>query len=146
MKISTKGRYGLRAMLDLAINSKGSHVSLFSIAERQNISVNYLEQVFSVIRKAGLVNSVKGAQGGYMLADSPSHIKVGDILKCLEGDLSVVDEDSEKGPQQNDLQKCISLCVWDKLNKSINDVVSSITLQDLVEEYRGMNTYPMFYI
>jgi Rrf2 family protein len=146
MKISTKGRYGLRAMLDLAINSNGSHVSLFNIAERQNISVNYLEQVFSLLRKAGLVNSVKGAQGGYMLADTPAKIKVGDILKSLEGDLVVVDDDTDRGEQSNEMQQCITKCVWDKLNASIDNVVSSISLEDLVEEYKGMNSYPMFYI
>jgi Rrf2 family protein len=146
MKISTKGRYGLRAMLDLAINSNGSHVSLFNIAERQNISVNYLEQVFSLLRKAGLVNSVKGAQGGYMLADSTAKIKVGDILKSLEGDLVVVDEDTDRGEQSNEMQQCITKCVWDKINASIDNVVNSISLEDLVEECKGMNSYPMFYI
>ena len=143
MKISTKGRYGLRAMLDLAVYSKGSHVSLFNIAERQNISVNYLEQVFSSLRKGGLVNSVKGAQGGYMLALNPDKIKVGDILKCLEGDLSVVNEDNEKS---NDMQRCITNCVWNTINSSINDVVNSITLENLIQNYKGMSSYPMFYI
>lgn len=146
MKISTKGRYGLRAMLDLAVNSGGTHVSLFNIAERQNISVNYLEQVFSQLRKSGLVNSVKGAQGGYMLADSPSKISVGDILKSLEGDLVVVDEDTDRGEQSNEIQQCITKCVWNKINESINSVVNSISLEDLVEEYKGLNNYPMFYI
>lgn len=84
MKISTKGRYGLRAMLDLALNSLGDHVALSNIAERQDISVSYLEQMFSVLRKAGLLKSVKGAQGGYVLADRPSQIKVGTILRALE--------------------------------------------------------------
>jgi Rrf2 family protein len=89
MKLSTKGRYGLRAMVDLAVHSSGEHVALYSIAERQNISENYLEQVFSILRKAGLVKSVKGAQGGYTLADKPSNISIGAILRVLEGDLSV---------------------------------------------------------
>lgn len=143
MKISTKGRYGLRAMLDLAVNSNGGHVSLYNIAERQNISVNYLEQVFSALRKSGLVISIKGAQGGYKLAANPMNIKVGDILKSLEGCLSVVSADSEN---ETDMQQCIIKCVWNKINKSIDDVVNSITLQDLIDEYKGMNEYPMFYI
>lgn len=143
MKISTKGRYGLRAMLDLAVNSNGGHVSLYNIAERQNISVNYLEQVFSALRKSGLVISIKGAQGGYKLAANPMNIKVGDILKSLEGCLSVVSADSEN---ETDMQQCITKCVWNKINKSIDDVVNSITLQDLIDEYKGMNEYPMFYI
>lgn len=143
MKISTKGRYGLRAMLDLAVNSNGGHVSLFNIAERQNISVNYLEQVFSSLRKSGLVLSIKGAQGGYRLAEKPMNIKVGDILKSLEGSLSVVSTDAENG---TDMQQCITKCVWSRINESIDSVVNSITLQDLVDEYKGMNEYPMFYI
>ena len=91
MRISTKGRYGLRAMMDLAAYSNGGHVSLSSIAKRQMISTNYLEQVFSVLRNAGLVKSIKGAQGGYVLAKKPSEIRIGTILRVLEGYLSVVD-------------------------------------------------------
>ncbi|MDR3552637.1 MAG: Rrf2 family transcriptional regulator [Clostridia bacterium] len=147
MKISTKGRYGLRAMLDLALYSSGSHVSLFNIADRQRISVNYLEQVFSLLRKAGLVRSVKGAQGGYTLADKPSAIRVGTILRILEGDLSVIDEDSENAEIENNaLQSCIKQCVWDRINESIDAVIDSITLQDLIDEYKGSESHPMFYI
>ncbi|HOB20914.1 MAG TPA: Rrf2 family transcriptional regulator, partial [Candidatus Atribacteria bacterium] len=79
MKISARGRYGLMAMLDLAVNSANEHISLYSIADRQNISPSYLEQVFSLLRKAGLVNSIKGAYGGYKLAGEPRDIRVGDI-------------------------------------------------------------------
>lgn len=149
MKISTKGRYGLRSMVDLAVNSSGDHVSLCSIAERQNISENYLEQVFSTLRKAGLVKSVKGAQGGYVLADHPSNIKVGTILRALEGDLSVVDEDLEgDASSQNSVQRCIKVNVWDKMNESIEKVVDSLTLEDLVNDYKRMNdkNVLMFYI
>jgi Rrf2 family transcriptional regulator, cysteine metabolism repressor len=146
MKISTKGRYGLRAMLDLAIYSSGEHISLLSIANRQDVSVNYLEQVFSILRKAGLVISVKGAQGGYMLASPPSKIRVGDILRCLEGNLCVVDEETEKGNEPTPIQQCIAHNVWEKINGSINEVVDSITLDDLANDYNGMNQYPMFYI
>lgn len=149
MKLSTKGRYGLRSMVDLAVHSAGEHVSLCNIAERQNISENYLEQVFSILRKAGLVKSVKGAQGGYILADHPSNIKVGTILRALEGDLSVVDEDLEDDISgQNTIQKCIKVNVWDKMNESIAKVVDSLTLEDLVDEYNKMNEKNalMFYI
>ena len=92
MKVSTKGRYGLRAMVDLAIHAPEGHVALNAIAKRQDISVNYLEQVFSALRKAGLVKSVKGAQGGYAMAMRPSQMTVGMILRSLEGKLVVVDE------------------------------------------------------
>ncbi len=148
MKLSTKGRYGLRAMVDLAASSSGDHVSLYSIAERQNISENYLEQVFSILRKSGLVKSVKGAQGGYVLADAPSKTKVGKILRALEGELSVVDEDSEGDASPGSIQKCIKVNVWDKMNKCLNTVADSLTLEDLVNEYKKMNNKDsvMYYI
>lgn len=148
MKLSTKGRYGLRAMVDLAASSKGDHVSLYSIAERQNISENYLEQVFSILRKSGLVKSVKGAQGGYVLADAPSKTKVGKILRALEGELSVVDEDSEDDAPQGSIQRCIKVNVWDKMNKCLNAVADSLTLEDLVNEYKKMSNKDsvMYYI
>ena len=140
MKLSTKGRYGLRAMLDLAINSSGDHVSLYSIAERQNISENYLEQVFSILRKAGLVKSVKGAQGGYVLAALPANTKVGTILRALEGDLSIVDEEAESsGLSERTMLNCLKYMVWDKMNESLNQIVDAVTLEDLVNEYKKMN-------
>lgn len=149
MKISTKGRYGLRAMVDLAVNSMGDHVSLNSIAERQNVSANYMEQVFSTLRKACLVKSVKGSQGGYVLADSPSNIKVGTILRALEGNLCIVDENAEEyNSDQGSIKYCVAVNVWDKINESLNKIVDSITLDDLVSEYKKMNEdLPlMFYI
>lgn len=147
MKISTKGRYGLRAMVDIALNSAGDHVALKAIAERQNISENYLEQVFSVLRKAGLVRSVKGAQGGYTLADSTSNTTVGDILRVLEGELTVVDDEADKNGEQT-IENLLSSKVWKKINESVNGVVNSITLEDIVEEYKKLNGDQalMFYI
>ena len=146
MKVSTKGRYGLRAMVDLAVFSNGDHVSLNSIAERQNISINYLEQVFAALRKAGLVNSVKGAQGGYILAGDPSNIRVGGILRVLEGDLSIIDgEDAEN---RSCMQTCLKAMVWDKMNCCLNELVDGITLEDLAEDYKKMNGLnpEMYYI
>lgn len=148
MKISTKGRYGLRAMLDLAVNAKGEHVSLNSIAARQNISENYMEQVFSLLRKAGLVNSIKGPQGGYTLGLEPSKINVGDILRVLEGDLLAVDEKTNEIIKDNTFEYCLQVKVWNKINESINAVVDSLTLEDLVQEYKkikGNQSY-MYYI
>ena len=149
MKISTKGRYGLRAIIDLAINSAGDHVALYSIAQRQGISENYLEQMFSTLRKAGLVKSVKGAQGGYILAGKPSEITLGTVLRVLEGNLSVIDEESEIGDAEpHSLQCCIKDTLWDKINESINNVVDSITIEDVLNEYnrRRGNVPVMFYI
>lgn len=139
MKISTKGRYGLRALVDLAISSTGEHVSLNSIAQRQGVSENYLEQVFSALRKAGIVRSIKGAQGGYILSDSPSNITVGEILRALEGDLSIVDEDIDSKSSSQSVEYSVVKSVWDEVNKSIYKVVDSITLEDLVNEYRVLN-------
>ncbi len=149
MKISTKGRYGLRAIIDLAINSAGDHVALYSIAQRQGISENYLEQMFSTLRKAGLVKSVKGAQGGYSLAGKPSEITLGTVLRALEGSLSIVDEDSEiDDGNPSSLQCCIKETLWDKINESINAVVDAITIEDIVNEYkkRSESQSVMFYI
>ena len=147
MKISTKGQYGLRAMVDLAIHSTGEQIPLNSIAERQNLSVGYLEQVFSSLRKAGLVKSVKGPQGGYSLAHSASDITVGDVLRTLEGDLSVVEELDERQNTDNDIEYCITEKVWKKINQSISEVVNLITLEDLVVAYKKLNNIgPMYYI
>ncbi len=138
MKLSTKGRYGLRAMVDLAIYSQNDHVALYSIAKRQNVSGNYLEQVFSVLKKVGLVDSIKGSQGGYLLADEPSKIKVGAILRALEGQLLVADEDFDDSIEfKQSIKYCLKQNVWDKINESINMIVDSITLEDLVNDYKN---------
>jgi len=149
LKVSTKGRYGLRAMVDLAVHANGGHVALSSIAERQGISLNYLEQVFSMLKKAGLVRSVKGAGGGYVLCGSPATLKVGTILRVLEGKLSVIDEKSEgPGADRTGVKNCIQVNVWDKMNECLNELVDTITLEELAENYRklcGMDTI-MYYI
>ncbi len=138
MKLSTKGRYGLRALVDLAWFGKGEHLALCQIAERQGISENYLEQVFSTLRKAGLVKSVKGAQGGYTLAQKPEDIRVGAVLRTLEGDLLISDRDGSDGdPDPSSIQASLQTVVWDKVNEAILKVVDSLTLADLVEEYRS---------
>ena len=148
MKISTKGRYGLRAMVDLAVYSAGDHISLKSIAERQNISEGYLEQVFSTLRKAGLINSIKGSQGGYALADMPVNISVGAVLRALEGNLSVIDEKSMEEKTNDKIEDCIRKKVWSIINASIDDVVDNITLEDLMDEYKKMvsKEASMYYI
>ena len=136
MKISTKGRYGLRAMLDLAIHSD-SHVSIAAIAERQDVSANYLEQVFASLRKGGLVKSIKGAQGGYVLSDKPANISVGKILRVLEGDLAIVADDNAM--TDNQMEYCLKNAVWNKMNASINQVADSIMLEDLIKQYNQLN-------
>lgn len=144
MKISTKGRYGLRAILDMILHSNGENVSLISIAERQNISKNYLEQVFSALRKAGIVKSIKGAQGGYILADKPANVSVGEILRILEGDLSVANIDPDMNG--NKIEICIKKFVWDEIDQKVNHVVDSVSLEDLMNEYHNEGDNLMYYI
>ena len=135
MRITTKGRYGLRAAIDLAINGGVEAVSINAIAERQQLSESYLEQLMAKLRKANIVTSIRGAQGGYKLARPACEISVGEVLRSLEGDLrpvdcSAIDDDDRCG--QKDL--CVTRYVWTKINESINETVDSITLQDLLDQ------------
>lgn len=142
MKLSTKGRYGARAMLDLALNYSEAQgpVALNAIAERQAISEEYLEQIFSTLRKSGIVESVRGAQGGYRLARPAIKITVGDILRALEGSLSPVDCVQEKNPTACErYEECVMKEVWRKMRDSINSAVDGITLADLVDDYNAMH-------
>ncbi len=131
MKLSTKGRYGLRAMADLAMNSNGEPVSLLNIAKRQHLSDGYLESMFGALRRAGLVRSMKGAGGGYVLARPASDISVGEVLQVLVGDLSIVDEDLRTAAETG-LRRCIQQTVWNEVSRKINTVVDKMTIQDLI--------------
>lgn len=135
MWLSTKGRYGLKAMLDLALHNGEGPVALKSIAERQNLPENYLEQLFATLKKAGHITSVRGAQGGYLLSKDPDSITIGSILRSLEGSLAPVDcvvEDSS--PKCDRFDNCVTKIVWEKIRDSVNEAVDSITLGDLVKE------------
>lgn len=135
MKFTTRGIYGLRAMIDIAINEKDDPISIKSICERQNISENYLEQIVAVLKSNGFVKSSRGARGGYSLNKNAKNVSVGDILRALEGDLNPVDciiLNDEK--QCKDSELCVSKYVWKKISDSINEVVDNITLNDLVNE------------
>ena len=137
MKLSTKGRYGLRALIDLAQYSEKTPVSITSISARQNLSERYLEQLMSMLKKAGLVRSVRGAGGGYVLAQPADRISVGDVLRALEGSLEPVDcagLDPEGGCKAAD--SCVTKYVWQRINESINQTVDEIMLSRLVEESR----------
>lgn len=134
MKISTKGRYALRLMLDLAINNTGENVSLAAISKRQNISVKYLEQIISMLNRAGYVHSERGANGGYRLTMKPEDYTVGMILRLTEGSLTVTSCTEEEINQCERYGECVTVKVWEKINKAIADVVDNITLADLLEE------------
>lgn len=134
MKISTKGRYALRLMLDLALNNNGEPVQIKDISVRQNISNKYLEQIVSALNKAGMVRSIRGPQGGYMLAKKPAEYTVGDILRVMEGSMapvSCLEFEENTCPREN---TCATLMVWKRLDEAIKGVIDSITLEDLVEE------------
>lgn len=133
MKISTKGRYALRLMLDLALNNTGEPVRIKDIASRQEISDKYLEQIISVLNKAGYVKSLRGPQGGYKLARDPKDYTVGMILRLTEGSLAPVAclEDEVNLCSRQD--ECATLILWEKLYDAIKDVVDGYTLADLVD-------------
>ncbi len=135
MKISTKGRYGLRALLDLAVHSRDESVTLANIAERQEISVGYLEQIFSALRKANIVIGTKGPQGGYVLANAPGKLPVQAILDVLEGDLFAVSEDAVVSSEASQMQQAIREQVWERIAQSAASALKGLTLGELVEAY-----------
>ena len=138
MKLSTKGRYGLRAMIDLADYSEEMPQSIACIAARQSISDSYLEQLMAKLKKAGLITSIRGAQGGYVLAKPSKEISVGDILRALE-DLSPVNCVGLKGEQAcGGSDTCVTRNVWKRIDDSIQHAVDSIFLSELVEDNRAM--------
>ena len=137
MKITTKGRYGLRALIDLAQYSEIEPVSISSIAARQGISERYLEQLMTLLKKAELIKSIRGAGGGYVLAKDVSEISVGDVLRALEGSLEPVDCAAYRQTDSCEAADvCVTKYVWQRINESINRTVDEISLEQLVEESR----------
>lgn len=136
MKISTKGRYATRIMLDLALNDTGECIKLKDIAARQGISEKYLEQIISVLHKGGYVKSVRGAQGGYRLAKDPGECTVGMILRLTEGSMAPVAclEDGTKECERCDT--CETLAVWKALYDAVNGVIDGVTIADLADRSR----------
>jgi len=143
VKISTKGRYGLRALIDIAINMDSENVSIKAISERQNISERYLEQIFSLLRKAGIILGRKGAQGGYILGKDISELTIIEILKVLEGDSIFIDINEK---EENELEDFINKNLWKDINVLIKDYFSSITLEDLVDNYKKSKDTIIYYI
>ena len=143
MKITTKGRYGLRALIDLAQYSEIEPVSISSIANRQGISERYLEQLMTMLKKAGLIKSIRGAGGGYVLAKDLTEISVGDVLRALEGNLEPVECTAFS---QDDTCAaaggCVTKYVWQRINESINRTVDEISLEQLVRESKNVNSNP----
>lgn len=136
MKLSTRGRYGLKAMYQLALHYGEGPIALNNIAKKQGLSENYLEQLFSVLRKEGLIISVRGAQGGYMLAKDPQHITVGHILRTLEGNMAPVDCLTDENVKCDREDECATKFVYAQMIDSLNNVIDSITLQDMIDEQK----------
>lgn len=135
MRISTKGRYGLRALLDLAIHSNDETTTLANIAERQEMSIGYLEQIFSSLRKANIVIGTKGPQGGYVLAQPANRIAVQNVLDILEGDLFTITEDKVEAADAALMQEAIRQQVWDRITGAASAALNGITLSDLADAY-----------
>ncbi len=143
MKLSTKGRYGLRALIDLALYSETEPVSINTIAERQGLSERYLEQLMALLKKNGIVKSIRGASGGYSLAKPAAEISVGDILRALEGNLEPVDcggLNPEEGCSASGT--CVTKYVWQRINESITNTVDEIMLDQILAESRKMPEQP----
>ena len=136
MKISTKGRYALRMMLDLAEHKDDGYISLKDVAERQNISKNYLDQIMMLLKKSNFLKATRGYQGGYKLAKEPSSYSVGDILRLTEGELSPVPclENEEECERSID---CMAFSVWKGLEDVMLKYLDNLTLQEIIEQHKG---------
>jgi len=148
MRISTKGRYALASAVSMARqHNNGEYITVFSISEKLGISKIYLEQVFALLKRGGLVISVKGAQGGYMLSRAPDRITVFDVLSSVEGALFERAEDTVAS-NAPDIEKAMRLSVFEALDKSVKDALTAVTLEDLVSEAEKNNAdnSQMFYI
>ncbi|KAA0549293.1 Rrf2 family transcriptional regulator [Bacillus sp. BGMRC 2118] len=137
MKISTKGRYGLTIMIELAKQHGNGPVSLKSIAQSYELSEHYLEQLISPLRNAGLVKSIRGAYGGYLLGEEPANITAGDVISVLEGPINPVEVLDEEEPAKRDL--------WIRIRDAVREVLDNTTLEDLANYEDDQNAY-MFYI
>ena len=133
MKISTKGRYALRMLLDLAEHQSEGYIALKDIAARQDISKKYLEQIINPLTKSGLVKSYRGAQGGYILTREPKDITIGEVLRILSP------VDCVDNPMCPNSDTCVSLSIWKKMKEALDDVVDNISLADMAEEYKEKN-------
>ena len=140
MGISTKSTYGIRAMFELAFHYGRKPISVAYVSEREDISVPYLEQLLSKLRKRGLVKSVRGPKGGYILAKKPKDITIGDIVRVLDGDITpvhcVTNKPSNKSCKMVD--RCVTKAVWKRLKDTIDDLLDSVTLKDLCNDAKKM--------
>ena len=134
MRLSTKGRYGLRALVDLAAHEEGEAVSLARTAQRQKLSLNYLEQVFGMLRRAGIVAGVKGSNGGFRLTRDMDEITVKEVLEALEGEFSIAEDAGED--TQDLVRNALRELLWDEIDRRVDQFLQEKTLGSLVREYR----------
>ena len=134
MRLSTKGRYGLRALVDLAAHEEGEAVSLARTAQRQKLSLNYLEQVFGRLRRAGIVAGVKGSNGGFRLIRDMDEITVKEVLEALEGEFSIAEDAGED--TQDPVRNALREFLWDEIDRRVDQFLQEKTLGSLVREYR----------
>ncbi|MDR3301752.1 MAG: Rrf2 family transcriptional regulator [Spirochaetaceae bacterium] len=143
MKLSRRGRYGIRLLIDLAQRKNEGLVTLASAAERQHISMRYLEQVAIILRRAGFIRSVKGSAGGYILARAPEDIIIGDALRQLEGDMLIIDPPIE-GELETKLQRTVRRVVFDAINERVARVIDRETLASLAGTFENGESYMYF--
>ena len=140
MKLTTKGRYAVMAMADLALFKDSGPINLTDISLRQNISLAYLEQIFIKLKKNNLVKSIRGAKGGYVLENSPENIKISNIIAAVDEEIKTLNckKESKKGCN-NKSSKCITHNLWDELDQHINSFFEKVKLQDLVKKNQNLN-------
>jgi Rrf2 family protein len=135
MKFSTKARYGLRAMIELALHYNQGPISVKNIAEHQDLSEAYLEQLMSFLTKSGLAKSIRGVQGGYLLTRAPSNIQIGEIIRALDGPLIPVECVNREDPLICDkYNECVSRIVWERVRNVLEEALDTLTLQNLKDE------------
>ena len=135
MKFSQKSRYAIKALIDIAINGKDGKVTVYSIAERNGISVKFLEQILAMLRKSGIVKSVHGTKGGYFLNKRPSEITVAEVLYAVEGDFTISGENMPNDSSLSGISGIVQKNLIDRLNKSIKNITEDITIEELEKEY-----------
>lgn len=135
MKLSTKGRYGIKAMVDIALEYGKGRLSVNQLAEKQGVSVAYLEQLIAALKKAGLLEAVRGASGGYTLSRPPEEISVGEVLRALEGTTAILDCVGTDSVGCTNACSCSARPLWLKLQQKIDDVLNTTTIKDMADDY-----------
>ncbi len=147
MKISTKGRYAIALMLDIAEHSDQGNVSIKDVAKRQGISLKYLEQIVNMLSKAGLLKSQRGIQGGYKMLRSPDKYTIGDILRVTEGSMAPIDGIGDGAIEEGlNMRDCPTIKFWKGFYETINDYIDGTTIADIMEEDAKLREYQGYYI